>query len=104
MKKIILLSLISLLAFSLSSNAQDFDRGTNVLSPGIGFGSSLGGNIGYTTQTPAISLQYEHGNWDVGGPGVISLGGYLGYKSFSYDYAYPYYSYSEKWTWMIIGI
>jgi hypothetical protein len=103
MKKFLLLSFIFLLAFIFNSDAQHFNNGDNVLSPGVGFGSSLG-NYTYSTQTPAISLQYEHGNWDVGGPGVISLGGYLGYKSYSNNYADVFYGYTQKWTWLIIGL
>jgi hypothetical protein len=106
MKKTILLSTIILFSFinPLKSKAQKFDNGDNVISAGIGFGSSLGGRFGYSTQTPGISLQYEHGNWDVGGPGVISLGAYLGFKSYSYKEAYPFVSYSYKWNYTIIGI
>jgi hypothetical protein len=88
---------------SNNSNAQSFENGDNVLSAGLGLGSSLGGYT-YSSQTPGISIQFEHGNWDIGGPGVISLGGYLGYKSYSYGYAYPGYSYNQKWSYTIIGL
>jgi hypothetical protein len=77
-----------------------FDVGTQVLGVGIGFGSSLGGGFTYGSQTPGLSVQYEHGMWDVGGPGVISLGGYLGYKAYSYDYLI----YDRKWTYTILGV
>src|SRR5689334_20567568 len=106
MKKISILLFIFYVTagyFSPSAKAQAFNRGDNLLGIGIGLGSSLGG-FTYGSQSPALSVQYEHGNWDVGGPGVISLGGYLGYKSFSYDASpYSYYTYSEKWTYIILG-
>ena len=92
--------LIILSALSNQSSAQEFKTGDNVLSLGIGLGSSLGG-YSYSSQTPAISIQFEHGQWEVGGPGTISLGGYLGFKSFKYEHAYYY---SQKWSYTVIGI
>ncbi len=113
MKKILLISLIALaIIFNPKvSSSQAFQNGDNVLGVGIGFGSSLS-YFSAGSVSPAISLQYEHGNWAVGGPGVISLGGYLGYQKSSYDYTYPYYfnsyntyySYSESLTYWVIGI
>ena len=104
MKKIFLL--FTVLTFSFISFSQPFDLGTNMINAGIGLGSSLGG-FGYTSQTPAISASFEHGMWEVGGPGVISLGGYLGYKSFKYTSTYAgiggIYNYSQKWSYLIIG-
>ncbi len=82
-----------------SASAQAFKEGDNILSLGLGFGSSLGG-YSYSSTTPAISLQFEHGQWDVGGPGTISLGGYIGFKSYKYSNVY----YSEKWNYTVIGI
>jgi hypothetical protein len=80
-------------------NAQQFTKGTNVLAAGIGLGSSLGG-FSYGSQTPAISLQFERGIWDIGGPGVISLGAYVGRKSFNYSGS----GFKEKWGYTIIGV
>jgi len=84
------------------SSAQKFDVGSNVIGLGIG----LGDTYSYTTSssTPALSAKYEHGMWSVGGPGTISLGGYLGYKSYSYDGLGYGYSFSEKWSYTIIGL
>ncbi|MCX6290412.1 MAG: hypothetical protein NT126_01455 [Bacteroidetes bacterium] len=87
---------------SLQSSAQKFEVGDNVLGAGIGLGSTLG--FSYGSSTPALSAQYEHGMWSVGGPGTISLGGFLAYKSYSYDGAYYHYTYSETWSYTIIGI
>src|SRR4051812_48627846 len=101
MKKIFFILLISIAAsvHPQTTSAQGaFQYGDNILAAGIGFGNSYAYNYG--SQTPALSIQYEHGQWAVDGPGVISLGGYLGYKSFSYDY-YSYYS--ESASFFIIG-
>jgi hypothetical protein len=109
-KKILSLALTLIMFASFNkASAQAFNTGDNVLGLGIGLGSSLGGSYGYSSQTPGISLQFEHGQWSVGGPGVISLGGYLGYKSFSYDGGYLIYpavnyTYTQKWNYTVIGI
>jgi hypothetical protein len=93
---------IILLLNSFNSSAQRFEADDNVISLGLGLGSSIG--YAGSSQTPAISVQYEHGQWVAGGPGVISLGAYIGYKSFSYDGVYPGFTYSQKWNYTIIGV
>jgi len=104
MKKIIIyIVTVCALLSTYDSFAQKFMNGDNVISLGLGAGGSLGVGT-YSSQTPAISAQFEHGAWDVGGPGVISLGGYLGFKSYSYHGAYPGYTYSQKWNYTIIGV
>lgn len=97
MKKFIIL-LVTLAAYT-ASDAQQFVKGTNMLSAGIGLGSSLGG-FSYGSQSPALSIQYERGVWEIGGPGVISLGGYAGRKSYKYSGS----GYTEKWGYTIIGV
>jgi hypothetical protein len=105
MKKIILSVFVFVLvanAFN-AAKAQSFQKGTNVLSLGVGLGSSLLSYSG-SSQTPAISAQYERGIWDIGGPGVISLGGYVGDKSYKYSGKISGYSWSEKWNYTIVGV
>lgn len=80
------------------SSAQEFKNGDNVIGVGFGLGSTYG--YTYGSSSPALSAQYEHGQWTVGGPGTISLGGFLAYKSYSYDSYY----YSQSWSYTIIGI
>ena len=101
MKTIIFL----LLSLSLVSSglAQPFVRGTNAINAGIGLGSSLG-SFGYSSQTPALSVQYDRGIWDIGGPGVISLGGYMGYKSFKNSYESGSLNYRHSWKYTVIGV
>ncbi len=79
--------------------AQEFNTGTNVINAGIGFGGNFG-NYTTSSQSPGFSVTYERGIWDVPGPGVVSLGAYLGTKTYKYDYAFG----NDKWTYTIIGI
>ena len=101
-KNIFVILVFSFLIFSGIANktqAQEFKAGDNVLSLGLGIGSSLD-HSGYTSQLPGFSINFEHGQWDVDGPGNISIGGYLGFKSFKYENYY----YTEKINYTIIGV
>lgn len=83
--------------------SQTFDKGTKVASLGIGIGSSLG-SFDYSTQIPAISIMYEQGIAEAGNVGVIGLGGYVGYKSFSWETNSGNFSSKSKWNYTIIGV
>lgn len=95
MKKVIFF--LCILFATSNSNAQSFQKGTNVINAGVGFGTNLGG-LG--NARPAISISFEHGNWDISGPGVISLGGYLGNTGFTYKSE----GYKQSWNYTIIGV
>ncbi|WPR77367.1 hypothetical protein [Algoriphagus sp. NG3] len=95
---LILICLMPILAF-----AQEFEKGDKVISLGIGLGSSIG-SFNTSSQIPALSAQYEQGVWETGGPGVISLGGYIGYKAYTYDYSSSSYSYEQKWDYILLGV
>jgi hypothetical protein len=98
--------LISALALILScsvfANAQSFNKGTHVISAGIGLGSSLwttsGGN-----STPAISVSFEKGIWEVSDIGIISLGGYLGRTSITYANSFTDSSWDYKLAYTVVG-
>ncbi|MBF9219822.1 hypothetical protein [Hymenobacter ruricola] len=63
---------------------RSFGKGSSALNLGVGFG--LGYNYttgGNTTQTPALSLSYMYGVGNAG-PGAISVGGAVGYKSITW--------------------
>lgn len=77
--------------------AQAFQKGTNVFNAGVGFGTNLGG-LG--NARPAVSISFEHGIWDIGGPGVISLGGYIG----NTGYRYKETGYKQTWNYTIVGV
>lgn len=98
MKKKALLFILIVLSVS-AINAQAFQHGDNVVSAGIGLGSSIL-NYSGSTQSPAISLQYENGTFPIKDVGIISLGGYVGFKTYSYDYGAGA---KAKWTYTIIG-
>lgn len=81
-------AILSILFLVLTSTAHaqsetGFGQGTGVISLGVGLGSSLNYYSG-SSQTPALSLQWEKGAVDLGDVGVISFGGYLGYKGYNY--------------------
>ncbi len=100
MKKSFIFSMLFTFMWIFNGNAQEFEQGTNLVSLGVGFGSSFG-NFTSNSQTPGLSLQYERGIWEVGDEDIISLGGYLGYKSFKYNYGGGS---VYKWNYTIVGI
>lgn len=105
--KTALVALLALLSWNLTAHAQPFSKGVSVLSGGIGLGSSLGGFTS-SSQTPALSAQYERAIWDVPGPGMVSMGGYVGFKSFKYSNDYVIrtsrFTYNQKWSYTIVGV
>lgn len=99
-----LLTLIIAAFFSLPFTfAQGFEVGTNEVSLGLGLGSSLG-SFTSSGSLPSINLQYERGMWEAGQNGVISLGGFLGYKHYNIDYAFYGYSSKSSLNYTIIGV
>jgi hypothetical protein len=103
MKNKIYVIIFSLLSFFAARAQSIYQQGDNVIGIGLGLGSSYG-SFTYGHQSPAINLQYERGIWPLG-PGIISLGGYLGYKSYRYsDTYYGGYTYTQKWNYTIIGV
>ena len=88
--------LILVASIVVSAQAQPFQKGTTAANVGIGLGTALGG-LG--SARPAISISVDHGFWDIGGPGVITLGGYLGNTGYKYDAL----GYTAKWNYLIIG-
>ncbi len=103
MKKNHFIVLLATLFTANAVHAQAFEQGTSVASVGIGFGSTIL-NYSGASQTPAISLQYEKGVWDIGGPGVISLGGYAGFKGYKYSGVAGTYTWDQKWNYTVIGV
>lgn len=96
--------LIALLLLSTTSVwSQTFEKGTKVASLGIGIGSSLG-SFDYSIQIPGISLMYEQGIAEAGNFGIIGLGGYVGYKSFSWETNSGTFESKSKWNYTIVGV
>lgn len=88
--------LLSVLLCALNVQGQQFQKGTTAINAGIGLGTALGG-LGKAR--PAIAVAVDRGIWDIGGPGVISLGGYVGNTGYKYDDL----GYTAKWNYTIIG-
>ena len=101
MKKLSILVICIMVVLS-TANAQPFHVKSNVIGIGIGFGSALG-SFSRTSQAPSISALYERGVWNVRGVDVISLGGYIGYKSFRNEYNGFSYTYKQKWNYTSVG-
>ena len=102
MKKLFSLIILFGLLTPFFSHSQSFTKADKVVSLGIGVGSSLG-SFDYSSQIPGISLIYEQGVAAAGDVGVISLGGYLGYKSFGYETRGGNITAKSKWNYTIIG-
>jgi hypothetical protein len=88
--------------------AQKMDVGTNFLSLGIGPRTSY--NAYHTTGMPAVRVSFDHGFKKIG-PGVLSLGGSLGYFAEHYKntygwwdlYGYHVQTYKANWNYFILA-
>lgn len=94
MKQLILM--VAVLFVTVAAYGQQFNNGTTGVNAGIGLGTALGG-LGKAR--PAVSVSVDHGMWDVGGPGVVSLGGYIGNTGYKYSAG----DYSAKWNYFVVG-
>ncbi len=97
MKRLIKTSLI-LLSAIYGLQAQEFESGTNAINLGIGLGGSYG-TFTTSSVSPGFSVSYERGIWDIGGPGVISLGGFIGVKAYRYEFIGS----NSKWSYTTVG-
>ena len=90
-----------------SVNAQSFGVGDKVAGLSIGIGGDYSAGSVYSSQTPALGLSYEQGVTDLG-PGVLGIGGYLGYKSLSarteFLFGTTRYTYDWTWNYLILGV
>ena len=85
-----------------TSSTNPFEVGTNAVNLGIGLGTrySYGGFFGGSSSvSPALSLSYERGIIPLG-PGVLGVGGIIGYQSASYEYS----GYKDKFTDIIVMV
>lgn len=78
---------------SVSASGQAYKQGDKQLNVGLGLGSTLSGS-GFTSVVPPIGISFEYGLKE-----KISVGGYLGYSSASYE------AFAWKWnySYVIIG-
>ncbi len=81
-----------------SNAAETFSVSTNAVNLGVGVGSRYGYGAGYSggnsSVSPAFSISYERGIVALG-PGVVGVGGIIGYQGANYDYG----SGSGKWSY-----
>jgi hypothetical protein len=97
MKKIITI-FVALLTLTTTLKAQEnlFEKGDMVLNAGVGFGWY---GYGYgATSLPAISLSLEKGIKEIDF-GTLSVGGIVGFKRASYNWATNY-----DWSWTDIVV
>lgn len=84
-----------------AQKAPSFAKGTIAANLGLGIGAGynygfgLGGN---SSSSPAISLSVEKGVVEGIGPGVISVGGLVGYQSYNYEWDIVGDEYKASWT------
>lgn len=90
-------------AIAHETSAQSFDVGQNLLGVSVGIGGNYGASSTYSSQTPALGLFYEKGVTDLG-PGVLGVGGFVGYKSLAYKYAGFGFEYDWSWRYLILGV
>ncbi|WP_396635423.1 hypothetical protein [Maribacter sp. R77961] len=94
-----LLFLIISLSITVIASGQEFVKGTNIINAGVGIGGAYG-SYATSSQSLGISASYERGIWEVPGPGVVSLGGFLGYKTYDYNFLGG----SDRWTYTVVGV
>lgn len=90
---------IFILLFSVNClQAQEFNVGTNAINVGLGLGGDFGAFL-TSSISPGLSVSYERGIWDIGGPGVISLGGFIGTKAYRYEIL----GINARWRYTTVG-
>lgn len=89
------------LVFTLTSFSQELSKGSQFFSIGIGSGINYGSYSGYGI---AFRLAMDKGFKKLG-PGIVSVGGQIGVRSYSYSgYYYKNYYYSGSRTTLIPAV
>jgi hypothetical protein len=100
MKKLIV-ALILVMALGATSFSQVFEKGSQAINAGLGFGNTAYWGSYYSGFFPSISASYEYGIVEIpmGSTltGVVSAGGYMGWSTSHYDYDWDdiYYRYTN---------
>ncbi|MBN2215727.1 MAG: hypothetical protein JW723_15970 [Bacteroidales bacterium] len=95
-------ALILLAMTSMQVKSQSFEVGDKDVNLGIGFGATWYSGVGYKTTIPPVCASLDFGFKDDIGPGVLGLGGYVGFSSYKWEYSYLY-TYGYKYTTFILG-
>lgn len=87
---------------SSSASVQTFGKGSTVANVGIGLGLGYGYGLlgGNGRSIPALSLSVERGMYEGLGPGVIGVGGMVGYKSYTWSAG----DYKATWSNIYVGV
>ena len=100
--KVFVLTAVTLIT-AHSVSAQEFGKGTNVINAGIGLGGNFySAGLGTSSQSLGVSASYERGIWETGDFGIVSLGGYLGYKSYTSNPIF-FGGATSKYSYTILG-
>jgi hypothetical protein len=83
-----------------SAPIDPMDQGSWVIGVGVGPGTPVSGN-GYGFG-PGFKVFVENGTWQLG-PGVLSLGGEVGFSFFSYHWVDRDIRYHESWVNYMFG-
>lgn len=96
------LLVLAILSIHLSGKTQPFLPGDHVVNVGLGIGSTWYSGSGYKTSFPPLSGTYEYGITELG-PGILGIGGYLGFSSYKWEESYTGTTYGWKYSSTIIG-
>lgn len=100
--KVMLVAMGMMIFSSAYSQKSDnsFGQGSWIIGIGVGPGTHVFGN-GYGFG-PGFKVFFENGTWQLG-PGVLSLGGDIGFSFFSYHWDYRATRYRESWVNFMFG-
>jgi hypothetical protein len=94
--------LLIILSMNFPGKAQPFLPGDKVVNLGLGIGATWYSGSGYKVGFPPLSGTFEYGVTELG-PGVLGIGGYLGFSSYKWEDIYTGTSYGWKYSSTIIG-
>jgi hypothetical protein len=77
------LNLLAILAFIPELHAQEFEKGDIDLNIGIGLKNTLYAGSTYLQGIPPLTVSVDYGLNDMYGPGVIGIGGIVGFATFT---------------------
>jgi hypothetical protein len=97
MKRILLISLLLVLALSVSFGQIAYKQGDQVASVMIGFGSTVYTSDA-TSTVPPLSATFDYGYNE-----NISLGGIISYTGSKYEWSGYGYGYKYTWSYLIIA-
>ncbi len=89
-----------------AQGAVSFKKSTTAVNLGVGLGLGYGYSLGFGgnwSSTPALSVSLEKGIINNVGPGVISVGGLVGFRRDHYEWDGYGANYEANWTNIIVA-